>query len=340
LNDKIAGETMNTGPNTGKNRKKVLIVGRMPEAGIAVLKARDDVDYEILTNDTVPSLHPKLADANAVTLGATPFRQAELDAAPGMMVVARLGVGFDAVEIPALNKRKIPLMTTGTANSVSVAEHAMYMLLASARLVKKYDRFVREKGWLERLSDLPADLSGKKILVVGIGRIGSRTVKRCVAFDMEVFVLDPNVSAADIEKAGAAKVTDLKAILPKVDFVSVHCPKSPETVDMFNTETLGLMKPEAFLVNTARGGIVNEDALFEALSTRKLRGAGLDVLDKEPPDPANKLFTLENVIFSPHMAGVTKEASDRMAVTAIENILSVFDGRPNASNVVNKEVLG
>ena len=331
---------MNTGPNTGKNRKKVLIVGRMPEAGIAVLKARDDVDYEIVTDDTVPSLHPKLADANAVTLGATPFRQAELDVAPGMMVVARLGVGFDAVEIPALNKRKIPLMTTGTANSVSVAEHAMYMLLASARLVKKYDRFVREQGWLQRLSDLPADLAGKKILVVGIGRIGSRTVKRCVAFDMEVFVLDPNVSAADIEKAGATKVTDLKAILPKVDFVSVHCPKAPETIDMFNSETLGLMKSDAFLVNTARGGIVNEDALFEALSAGKLRGAGLDVLDKEPPDPANKLFTLENVIFSPHMAGVTKEASDRMAVTAIENILSVFDGRPNASNVVNKEVLG
>ena len=331
---------MNTGPNTGKNRKKVLIVGRMPEAGIAVLKARDDVDYEILTDDTVPSLHPKLADANAVTLGATPFRQAELDVAPGMMVVARLGVGFDAVEIPALNKRKIPLMTTGIANSVSVAEHAMYMLLASARLVKKYDRFVREKGWLERLSDLPADLSGKTILVVGMGRIGSRTVKRCVAFDMDVFVLDPNISEADIQKAGATKVTDLKAILPKVDFVSIHCPKAPETINLFNKETLGLMKTEAFLVNTARGGIVNEDALYEALSTGKLRGAGLDVLDKEPPDPANKLFTLENVIFSPHMAGVTKEASDRMAVTAIENILSVFDGRPNAANCVNKEVLG
>lgn len=331
---------MNTGPNTGKNRKKVLIVGRMPEAGIAVLKARDDVDYEILTDDTVPSLHPKLADANAVTLGATPFRQAELDVAPGMMVVARLGVGFDAVEIPALNKRKIPLMTTGTANSVSVAEHAMYMLLASARLVKKYDRFVREKGWGQRLSDLPADLSGKSILVVGMGRIGSRTVKRCVAFDMEVSVLDPHISAADIEKAGATKVTDLKAILPRVDFVSIHCPKAPETINLFNKETLGLMKPEAFLVNTARGGIVNEDALFEALSTGKLRGAGLDVLDKEPPDPTNKLFELENVFFSPHMAGVTQEASDRMAVTAIENILSVFDGRPNAAHCVNKEVLG
>jgi len=325
---------------TGNNRKKVLIVGRMPQAGIDVLKKRDDVEYEILPDDRVPSLHPKLKDANAVTLGGTAFRQAELDAAPGMMVVARLGVGFDAVEVPALNKRKIPLMTTGIANSVSVAEHAMYMLLASARLVKKYDRFVREGGWGQRLADLPADLSGKSILVVGMGRIGSRTVKRCAAFEMDVFVLDPNISEAEIKKAGATKVADLEATLPRMDFVSVHCPKAPETIDMFNAETLALMKPDAFLVNTARGGIINEDALYKALSTGKLRGAGLDVLDKEPPDPTNKLFSLENVIFSPHMAGVTKEASDRMAVTAIENILSVFDGRPNAAHCVNKEVLG
>ncbi|UYN93804.1 MAG: hydroxyacid dehydrogenase [Enhydrobacter sp.] len=324
--------------STGKNRKKVLIVGRMPQAGIDVLKRRDDVDYEILTNDSAASLHPRLKDANAVTLGATPFRQAELDVAPGMMVVARLGVGFDAVEIPALNKRKIPLMTTGIANSVSVAEHAMYMLLASARLSRKHDRFVRANTWAERLSDLPADLAGKAILVVGMGRIGSRTVKRCVAFEMDVYVMDPNISEPEIAKAGAKKVTDLKAILPKVDFVSVHCPKSPETVNMFNAETIGLMKPDAFLVNTARGGIVNEEALYTALTSGKLRGAGLDVLDREPPDPNNKLFGLENVIFSPHMAGVTKEASDRMAVTAIENILSVFDGRPNVANVVNKEI--
>ena len=324
---------------TGNNRKKVLIVGRMPQAGIDLLKSRDDVDYEILTDDSAPSLHGKLKDANAVTLGATPFRRAELDAAPAMMVVARLGVGFDAVEIPALNRRKIPLMTTGIANSVSVAEHAMYMLLAAARLSKKHDRFVRDKGWHQRLSDLPADLAGKSILVVGMGRIGSRTVRRCVAFEMEVYVLDPNISQADIEKAGATKVGDLDSILPKVDFVSVHCPKSPETANMFNAKTLALMKPGAFLVNTARGGIVDEEALYQALSTGRLRGAGLDVLDREPPDPANKLFTLENVIFSPHMAGVTQEASDRMATTAIENILSVFDGRINAANVVNKEVL-
>jgi len=332
---------MATGTGTGKNRKKILIVGWMPPAGIEVLKKRDDVDYEILPiKDVSSSLHAKLKDANAVTLGGTPFRQAELDAAPGMMVVARLGVGFDAVEVPALNRRKIPLMTTGIANSVSVAEHAMHMMLSSARLARKMDRFVRNNAWTERLSDLPADLAGKSILVVGMGRIGSRTVKRAVAFEMDVYVIDPNLSDAEIRKAGATKVADLKAILPKVDFVSIHCPRSPETIDMFNAETIGLMKPTAFLVNTARGGIINEEALYAALTTGKLRGAGLDVLDREPPDSKNKLFGLDNVIFSPHMAGVTKEANERMAISTIENVLSVFDGRINAANVVNKEVLG
>jgi D-3-phosphoglycerate dehydrogenase len=324
---------------TGKNRKKVLIVGWMPQAGMEVLKKRDDVDFEILPlKDVAASYHSKLKDANAVTLGGTPYKQAELDISPVMEVVARLGVGFDQVEVPALSKRKIPLMTTGIANSVSVAEHAMYMLLASARLTRKMDRFVRENTWHERLSDQPADLAGKSILVVGMGRIGSRTVKRCVAFEMDVSVLDPNISEADIKAAGATKVTDLKAILPKVDFVSVHCPKSPETIDMFNAETIGLMRPGAFLVNTARGGIVNEEALYNALTSGKLRGAGLDVLEREPPDAKHKLFELENVIFSPHMAGVTKEANDRMAIAVMENILSVFDGKPTVAHCVNKEI--
>jgi D-3-phosphoglycerate dehydrogenase len=326
---------------TGKNRKKVLVVGWMPQAGMDVLKKRDDVDYEILPiAEVASSYHGKLKDANAVTLGGTPYRQAELDVSPVMEVVARLGVGFDQVEVPALTKRKIPLMTTGIANSVSVAEHAMYMLLASARLTKRLDRLVREAAWHERLADQPADLFGKSILVVGMGRIGSRTVKRCVAFEMDTYVLDPALPAAEVEKLGAKKVTDLKAILPKVDFVSIHCPKAPDTIDMFNAETIGLMKPDAFLVNTARGGIINEDALYTALTTGKLRGAGLDVLDREPPDPTNKLLTLENVILSPHMAGVTKESNDRMAIAVMENILSVFDGKPIVAHCVNKEIYG
>src|SRR3954470_3747989 len=176
---------------TGKNRKKVLIVGWMPPAGIEVLKKRDDVDYEILPLTAVSSsLHTKRKDANAVTLGGTPYRQAQLDVSPVMEVVARLGVGFDAVEVPALTKRKIPLMTTGIANSVSVAEHAMYLLLASARLSRKMDRFVRQNTWHERLSDQPADLAGKSILVVGMGRIGSRPGKGPVGFEMGSYLRD------------------------------------------------------------------------------------------------------------------------------------------------------
>jgi D-3-phosphoglycerate dehydrogenase / 2-oxoglutarate reductase len=324
------------------NKKKVLVTETFSAVGMALLKERSDVEVlsfpNAIKSADFNTLLKQHAPVHAVALGGTPFGENELNSSGDMRVVTRIGVGFDAVDIPSLNKRKIPLMTTGIANSVSVAEHAMYMLLASARLSRKHDRFVRENTWGQRLSDLPADLAGKSILVVGMGRIGSRTVKRCVAFEMDVHVLDPNISEADIRKAGATKVTDLKAILPKVDFVSLHCPRAPETINMFDAAALTSMKPDAFLVNTARGGIVNEDALYAALTSGKLRGAGLDVLDREPPDPTNKLFGLENVIFSPHMAGVTKESNDRMAVAVMENILSVFDGKPIVERCVNKEI--
>jgi len=262
--------------------------------------------------------------------------------ATNLKFIQSISAGMDQYSKELLGAKGVRLCSASGVNARAVAEHAIALMLALARkLPQARDNQIAGK-WRGMISEIAAredELGGKTLAIVGMGRIGSRTVKRCVAFEMDTYVLDPNVTEADIKKAGATKVTDLKAVLPRIDYVSVHCPKSPETVNMFNAETLALMKPEAFLVNTARGGIVNEDALYDALSTGKLRGAGLDVLDREPPDPKNKLFTLENVIFSPHMAGVTQEASDRMAVTAVENILSVFDGRVNAANVVNKEVL-
>ena len=196
---------------------------------------------------------------------------------------------------------------------------------------------MRENTWHERLSDQPADLAGKSILVVGMGRIGSRTVKRCVAFEMDVYVLDPNISEADIKKAGATKVTDLKAILPKVDFVSVHCPKSPETVEHVQCrddrpdEARRLPGEHRARRHRQRGGALH------GADQRQAARRGPRRARREPPDPSNKLFGLENVIFSPHMAGVTKEANDRMAIAVMENILSVFDGKPNVAHCVNKE---
>jgi D-3-phosphoglycerate dehydrogenase len=140
--------------------------------------------------------------------------------------------------------------------------------------------------------------------------------------------------------AGCEPVSDLDTALPRADFVSIHCPKNPETVGLFNATRLGRMKKGAFIVNTARGGIVDEAALYAALTSGHLAGAGLDVFEEEPTPVNNDLLTLDNVIASPHMAGVTVEAVAAMAVTTARNILSVLDGDPNRDNVINKEVLG
>jgi D-3-phosphoglycerate dehydrogenase len=257
-----------------------------------------------------------------------------------MRVVTRIGVGFDAVDIPSLNKRKIPLMTTGIANSPSVAEAALFMMLALAKRGAELDAMVKQNRWNERTKAIPFDLLGKTVIVVGFGRIGTRTVKRCLAMEMNVLVYDPFKPAAEISAAGAEAINDLDAALPRADFVSIHCPKSPDTVGMFNAARLGRMKPSAYLVNTARGGIVDEAALHAALTTGKLAGAGLDVFAQEPPQPDHPLFKLSNVITAPHLAGVTREASDRMCQQTAKNILSAFDGDIIRDNVVNKEALG
>jgi D-3-phosphoglycerate dehydrogenase len=178
------------------------------------------------------------------------------------------------------------------------------------------------------------------VMVVGFGRIGTRTVRRCLAMEMNVVVYDPYKPAAEISAAGAEAVSDLDAALPRADFVSIHCPKSPETVGMFNAARLSKLKPSAYLINTARGGIVDEAALHAALTTGKLAGAGLDVFASEPPKPENPLFKLDTVITAPHLAGVTREAQDRMSLQTAKNILSVFDGDIIRDNVVNKDALG
>jgi len=190
------------------------------------------------------------------------------------------------------------------------------------------------------MANLPADLLGKTLLIVGFGRIGTRTAKRCLAMEMRVEVYDPYLPAANIRNAGCEPVSDLDSALARADFLTIHCPKNPETVGLINAARLARMKPTAFVVNTARGGIIEEKALYAALSTGKIAGAGLDVFEQEPTPVDNPLLKLPNVIVAPHMAGVTRESVDRMAVATVENILSVLDGRPNRDNVINKEVLG
>jgi D-3-phosphoglycerate dehydrogenase len=255
-------------------------------------------------------------------------------------VVARIGVGYDSVDEPALSKRKVPLMVAGTANSPSVAEQALFMMLTLAKRGVELHALVKTGGWSTRLGLLPFDLFGKTVLIIGFGRIGTRTAKRCLAMEMRVQVYDPYKSAEEIKAAGCEPIADLDAALPRADFVSIHCPKTPETTGMFDAARIARMKGAAYLINTARGGIVVEKALYDALVAGQLAGAGLDVFEVEPPPQGHPLFDLPNVVIAPHVAGVTREALDRMGEQTARNMISALDGEPIRQNVINQDVLG
>src|SRR5258708_4615168 len=326
------------------NKKKIFVTESMSQQGRALLKERDDIELVespnmIPAHDSEAMLKAQ-APVHGVALGGPRFGEPELEASKDMKVVTRIGVGYDAVDVPALSRRNIPLMVAGTANSPSVAEQALFMMLTLAKRAVEMHSIVKDGNWGHRLGMLPYDLFGKTVLIVGFGRIGTRTAKRCLAMEMNVEVYDPYKSAAEVKAAGCEPVGDLDAALTRADFVSIHCPKTSETIGMFNAARLKRMKPTAYLINTARGGIVDERALYDALGSEKLAGAGLDVFEQEPPPAGHSLFRLSNVIMAPHVAGVTREAVDRMSEQTARNILSALDGEPIRQNVINQDVLG
>jgi D-3-phosphoglycerate dehydrogenase / 2-oxoglutarate reductase len=326
------------------NKKKLLITESFSQQGRALLRERGDIEVidfpNMISAPDFEKLLQQQAPVHGVALGATRFGEPELEAARDMQVVARIGVGYDSVDVAALSRRKVPLMVAGTANSPSVAEQALFMMLTLAKRGVELHALVKGGQWSTRLGLLPFDLFGKTVLIIGFGRIGTRTAKRCLAMEMNVLVYDPYKSAAEITAAGCEPVPDLDAALPRADFVTLHCPKTPETTGMFNAARLARMKPSAYLVNTARGGIIVEAALHEALVSGKLAGAGLDVFEQEPPPPGHALFELPNVVIAPHVAGVTREALDRMGEQTARNMLSALDGEPIRQNVINQDVLG
>jgi D-3-phosphoglycerate dehydrogenase len=325
------------------NKKKILITESFSQKGRTLLGERDDIEMvefpNMISAGEFEAMLKQHAPVHGVALGATRFGEPELDASEDMKVVTRIGVGFDAVDVPALSRRKVPLMVAGTANSPSVAEQALFMMLTLAKRATEMHAIVKDGTWSYRLGKLPFDLYGKTVLIIGFGRIGTRTAKRCLAMEMQVLVYDPYKPAADIKVAGCEPLGDLDAALPRADFVSIHCPKTPETLGMFNAARLKRMKPAAYLINTARGGLIDEKALHDALVSGKLAGAGLDVFEQEPPPVEHSLLGLPNVILAPHVAGVTREAVDRMSEQTARNILSALDGEPIRQNVINQDVL-
>jgi D-3-phosphoglycerate dehydrogenase / 2-oxoglutarate reductase len=319
---------------------RLLLPKSLARAGWDIVKSRRDVEGILFDDEDPPeSLHPALCAVDGVALGQSHFGQAEIDAAPRLRVVGRIGVGYDNVDVAALTRRGIPLMMTDTANSVSVAEHTLAFMLALAKKIVEMDAMVRNGHWHERLMRDHIELFGKTVLIIGFGRIGARTASRCVAMEMRVLVYDRMVSPERIRAAGCEPIADMDDGIAQADFVCILCPKTKATTNLFNSPRLAQMKSTAFLINTARGGMVDEAALYDALSSGKLAGAALDVFDEEPLPLDSPLLKLPNFLAAPHVAGLTREAAARMAEVTVRNILSVLDGQPNCELMLNREVL-
>jgi D-3-phosphoglycerate dehydrogenase / 2-oxoglutarate reductase len=318
---------------------KVLVIQPFHEKGMKLLEARADVACEVV-DGALEELAQKIVDADGVTIRTSPLTGAVIDRAERLKVVSRHGVGYDNIDVAALTRRGIPLAIAADANATAVAEHTLYFMLALAKQGLRYDRATRAGQWAVRNSLDAVDLMGRRVLVMGFGRIGREVARRCAAFGMQVMVYDPYVQANVIEAAGDYRsVPDFQAALPQTDVLTVHMPLGADSRSLIGSAELDALPAHAFVINAARGGIVDEAALHDALTSNQIAGAALDVFDQEPPPDDHPLFALDNVILSPHSAGLSKEAAIRMAISTARNVLAGIDGQLDPSMVVNREVL-
>jgi D-3-phosphoglycerate dehydrogenase len=262
-----------------------------------------------------------------------------LEQAERLKVVSRHGVGYDNVDLDVLNRRGIPLALTADANATSVAEHVLFMMLHLAKRAASYDRATREGAWAVRNSLGAVDIGGRRLLIVGFGRIGKEVAKLCQAFRMQISVYDPYVPADVIQAAGCYPAETVETVLGETDILTVHMPLTDDTRNLVDEAAFKALPRDAFVINCARGGIVDETALHAALVSGEIAGAGLDVFEQEPPPGDHPLFALDNVILSPHSAGLTLECAKRMAVSTARNVLAGIDGDLDPSMVVNRNVL-
>jgi D-3-phosphoglycerate dehydrogenase len=314
---------------------EVMVVGRVKPEGMAILEARGGLTVRVVEESDPAAIIAAAATATAILVRTAPIGADVIAAASDLRIVSRHGVGYDNVDVAALNARRIPLAIAANANKVSVAEHAMAMLLTLAKACLPHDAAVRSGNWAIRNQFLAFELLGKRLLLVGFGRVGREVAKRAQAFGMSVAVHDPFVDAAVLEALRCTAAPDLDRALADVDAVSLHLPLNEDTRSLIDARRLALMRRSAILVNTARGGLIDEHALANALGNGQLLGAGIDVFADEPPKPDNPLLGCANALLSPHNAGVTDESMVRMATEAATNILDVLDGRMDPGVIVN-----
>lgn len=314
---------------------RVLVAGKIHADGLAVLHAAPEVTVDYVEEVSAASYEPFLPAADALLIRTQPLPAAFVEKAPRLGIVSRHGVGYDSVDVAALNARGIPLAVVGDVNSRAVAEHAVMLMLAAARRTVLFDRKMRAGDWNYRNSLDADELDGGTLLIVGFGRIGRRLAQIAAALGMVVIAYDRFQDAAEIAAAGVTPVGDLMDGLKRADVVSLHVPKSGAE-PLIGTAELAVMKRSAVLVNTARGGLIDEAALLAALNEGRLAAAGLDVFDAEPPAAGDPMLACERVVLSPHNAGLTEACARRMAISAATNIVDYFKGTLDPALVVNR----
>jgi len=307
--------------------KKILVIQPIHEEGINLLKDNSDFEYEVVDNVDTEFLKSKIKDCDGISIRTAKLSGDVIEAANNLKIISRHGVGYDNIDLEVSKKKNITLAITATANAVAVAEHVMFMILNISKRGSMYDYAVKSGKFNER-NKLPktVELWNKNILIAGFGRIGQALIKRCLGFEMNVFVFDPFVSKEFIEKRGGTKVDNLSKTSKDMDAVSLHIPLNDETKNIINYELLKSMKKNCIIINAARGGIVNEIDLDRALNENLIFGAGLDVFETEPPAENNPLLKNEKVFLSPHTAAFTEECMTRMGKETIQNIFDFFDG--------------
>ncbi len=317
---------------------RVLVTSWIVDEDHPELERLRAIDCEI-QNERRPSHHGEaemralIPGVDAVLAASDVYSASVLEAADRLKIIARVGVGYDAIDLKAATARGVVVSTTPGANHEAVADLAFGLILALARQIPLHDRLVREGRW-ERHTGV--DVNGKTLGILGLGKIGKGMARRARGFAMRVVAHDPFWDE-EFARSHQVERLDLDDVVRAADFLTLHLPASPDTYHVMNAERLRLMKPTAFLINTARGTLIDEPALDQALRERWIAGAALDVFDKEPPW-GSAILQRENAIFSPHVAGFSYQANAQMVRMAVDNVVNVLTGKPPL-DCVNPDVL-
>jgi len=314
--------------------KKILLSKLIDSAGMNVLEGK--VELVILADPTVETIKKMVADVEGIILRTNiKITREIIEAAPYLKIISRTGAGVDNVDVAAATEKGILVCHAPGVNSVSVAEHALALMMALAKNLKITDQSVHEGNWKVRYTSKGIDLDDKTLGLVGIGHIGSLLAQKCrLAFNMKVIAYDPYVKQVE----GVELCSSLNQIFIQSDFISIHVPYTKETHHLVNARLLSLMKPDSYLINTSRGAVVDEKALVEILQNGSIAGAGLDVFEKEPPSPDNPLLKFNNVITTPHSAGLNRDCERKLAIEAAQAVVDFLEGR-QPKYIYNKKEL-